>query len=248
VVDVLASGVDVHLGTAAVEVEVTQDGVHVHCADGHTEVGSHVVVTVPLGVLKQGSLRFTPELPPERTAAIERLGFGRYEKVAMRFEQPFWRNSGLGHALIFPRDPAEPTMWVINQDAFGGGPTLVCQVFHSAAHHVVGRTEAEAVEWATSMLSYAVGGQCPSPSAVAVTGWTDDEWCRGGYTHVPPGAEPGDADRLGEPLGGRLLFAGEHTQSDRLGYADGALASGVREASRILNRRDVQVGPMLVTH
>ena len=145
----LAAGVDVRLDTAAVDVELAEDGVRVRCADGTTEAGSHVVVTVPLGVLKQGALTFTPDLPADRTAAIARLGFGCYEKVAMRFEQPFWRNAGLGHALIFPRDPTEATMWVINQDAFGGGPTLVCQVVHSASHHVVGRSEAAAVEWAT---------------------------------------------------------------------------------------------------
>jgi monoamine oxidase len=65
---------------------------------------------------------------------------------------------------------------------------------------------------------------------------------------VPPGTDPAEADLLGEPIGGRLLFAGEHTQSERLGYADGAMTSGVREASRILNHRDVRVGPLLVTH
>jgi polyamine oxidase len=205
-------------------------------------------VTVPLGVLKRGSIRFSPVLPPDHAAAIERLGFGHYEKVAMRFDEPFWRRAGLGHMLIFPRDPAEATLWVINQDAFCGGPTLVCQVLHSASHHVVGRSQSEAVDWALGMLAHAVGGPCPPPTAVAVTGWAADEWCGGGYAHVPPGAEPDDVDLLGQPIGGRLLFAGEHTQSERLGYADGAMASGVREAARILNRRDVQVGPMLVTH
>jgi hypothetical protein len=43
-----------------------------------------VVVTVPLGVLKRGAPTFSPALPADRLAAIERLGFGRYEKVAMR--------------------------------------------------------------------------------------------------------------------------------------------------------------------
>ena len=41
-------------------------------------------------------------------------------------------------------------------------------------------------------------------------------------------------DLLGTPVAGRLLFAGEHTQSARLGYADGAMTSGVREAKRLL--------------
>ncbi|MEO7352165.1 MAG: NAD(P)/FAD-dependent oxidoreductase [Marmoricola sp.] len=241
IVDEMCTGLDVRLGADVDEVEVSAGGVRVQCANGTTEVGSHAVVTAPLGVLKQGSIRFSPALPTDHAAAIGRLGFGHYEKVALRFDEPFWRRSGLGHMVIFPRDPAEATLWVINQDAFGAGPILVCEVLHSASGHVLGRSRGEAVDWALGMLAHAVGHACPPPSAVAVTSWADDPHCGGSYTHVRPGASPSDADLLGQPVGGRLLFAGEHTQSDRLGYADGAMSSGIREAARLLNRRDVQV-------
>jgi len=66
----------------------------------------------------------------------------------------------------------------------------------------------------------------------------------GAYTHIP-GASPADADLLGEPIGGRLLFAGEQTQSTRLAYADGAMTSGIREAKRLLGRPGVRLGPSL---
>jgi monoamine oxidase len=49
---------------------------------------------------------------------------------------------------------------------------------------------------------------------------------------------------LGEPVGGRLLFAGEHTQSTRLAYADGAMTSGIREAKRLLGQPSVRLGPI----
>ena len=45
----------------------------------------------------------------------------------------------------------------------------------------------------------------------------------------------------GQPVGGRLLFAGEHTQSARLAYADGALTSGIREAKRLLGAPAVRI-------
>jgi polyamine oxidase len=79
----------------------------------------------------------------------------------------------------------------------------------------------------------------PAPAAVAVTSWANDRYSGGAYTHIPPGADPGDADVLGEPIGGRLLFAGEHTQSTRLAYADGAMTSGIREAQRLLGQPSV---------
>ena len=244
-VNAMASGVDVRLGVDVTEVALSPDGVAVRAADGRAEEGSHVVVTVPLGVLKRGRPRFSPALPADRSAAIGRLGFGRYEKVALRFGEPFWRSAGLAHMIIFPRDPSAPAVWVIGQDAFGAGPVLLFQIFHSATRRVLDGPEAETVRWALRLLTDVVGRAVPEPAAVAVTSWANDPWSGGAYTHIPPGAQPADADLLGEPVGGRLLFAGEHTQSARLAYADGAMTSGIREAQRLLGRPSVCLGPVI---
>jgi monoamine oxidase len=243
-VEAMATGVDVRLGVDAAEVAVSASGARVRGADGTSEEGSHVVVAVPLGVLKRGAPRFSPALPPDRLAAVERLGFGRYEKVVLRFDEPFWRAAGLPHVLIFPRDPGDPAVWVVGQDAFGAGPVLAFQVFHSAAGHLLGATQDAAARWALDLLAEATGGPCPAPAAVAVTSWADDPYSGGAYTHIPPGADPADVDLLGKPIGGRLLFAGEHTQSRRMAYADGAMTSGIREAKRLLSQPGVHLGPI----
>jgi polyamine oxidase len=243
-VEAMAAGVDLRLGMDVTEVARSASGVRVRSGDGTSEEGSHVVVTVPLGVLKRDVLQFSPALPPDRLAAIGRLGFGRYEKVALRFDEPFWRAAGLPHAMIFPRDPDAPAVWVIGQDAFGAGPVLVFHIFHSAAGHVLGVTAYDAAQWALDLLAEAIGGSRPAPAAVAVTSWATDPYSGGAYTHIPPGASPADADLLGEPIGGRLLFAGEHTQSARMAYADGAMTSGIREAKRLLSRASVHLGPI----
>ena len=246
--EAMATGVDLRLGVDVAEVARSASGVRVRGGDGTSEEGSHVVVTVPLGVLKRDVPRFSPALPPDRLAAIERLGFGRYEKVALRFDEPFWRTAGLPHAMIFPRDPEAPAVWVIGQDAFGAGPALVFHIFHSAAGHVLGRTADGAAEWALGLLAEAIGSPPPAPAAVAVTSWANDPYTGGAYTHIPPGATPADADLLGEPVGGRLLFAGEHTQSARMAYADGAMTSGIREAKRLLGQPSVRLGPIVTAH
>jgi polyamine oxidase len=243
-VEAMAAGVDLRLGVEVAEIACSAGGVRVRSADGTSEDGSHVVVTVPLGVLKRGAPQFRPVLPPDRLAAIERLGFGRYEKVALRFDEPFWRTAGLPHALIFPRDSGAPAVWAIGLDAFGAGPVLVFQIFHSAASHVLDADPDDAAQWVLDLLADAIGRSCPAPAAVAVTSWANDRYSGGAYTHIPPGADPADADVLGEPIGGRLLFAGEHTQSTRLAYADGAMTSGIREAKRLLGQPGVRLGPV----
>jgi polyamine oxidase len=242
-VGAMASGVEVRLNRPVVEIAVSPGGVRVVTADGAAEEGSHVVVTVPLGVLKRGLPRFSPELPPDRRAAIERLGFGRFEKVALRFAEPFWREAGFPQLMVFPADPGEWMVWAVGLDAFGGGPVLVFFVFHSAAERLAsaGADPDAWADWALGTLAAAIGRPCPQPTAVAVTSWGTDPWTAGAYTHIPPGAGPADADLLGQPVGGRLLFAGEHTQSARLAYADGALTSGIREAKRLLGTPAVRI-------
>ena len=234
VVDAMAVGLDVRRDWLVAGVDLSDQGVTVTSAFGTTEVGSHAVVAVPLGALKNGLPRFTPSLPADRTGAVRRLGFGWYEKVALRFDEAFWRRAGWSHLVLFPPEAAEPASWVFDLAAFGGGPILVCHTFHSATGHLAGASTAASAAWVLGMLSAALGAPCPEPVAVAVTRWADDPYAAGAYTHVPPGSSNADLDLLGAPVAGRLLFAGEHTQSARLGYADGAMTSGIREAKRLL--------------
>jgi polyamine oxidase len=243
VVAEMAAGVQVRTGAEVARVDVSTGVARLTCTDGTVESGSHVVVTVPLGVLKRRVPEFSPELPQERIDAIQRLGFGRFEKVAVRFDQPFWRAAGVSHMMLFPPEPAESTVWMMDLAAFGAGPTLVFLIFHSAAGHVLDATAPEeAAAWALSLLAGAVGGSCPDPVAVAVSSWANDPFTGGAYTHIPPGAQAADVDLLGEPFEGLILFAGEHTQSARLAYADGAMSSGIREAKRLLGVPAVQLG------
>jgi polyamine oxidase len=147
--------------------------------------------------------------------------------------------------MIFPHDPGGPAIWMIGQDAFGAGPVLVFQIFHSATSRVLGATPDDAAQWTLDLLAEAIGRSCPAPAAVTVSAWANDPYSGGAYTHIPPGANPAHVDLLGEPIGGRLLFAGEHTQSTRLAYADGAMTSGIREAKRLLGQPSVRLGPIL---
>lgn len=199
--DTVAAGVDVHLGAVVDRVTVTEAAVRVRCTDGTTEVGSHVVMTAPLGVLRHGSIEFTPALPADRVNVISRLAPGRMEKVALSFAERFWRRSGLAHMLIFPREPTEAALLVLDESAPGALPTLVCQLLPSHASRLHLGAERDVVEWVLGMVSHAVGASCPRPVAVAVTSWTTDAFSRGAFTSVPLGAEPADAGSAGSTVG-----------------------------------------------
>lgn len=163
------AGTAERVGVEVTEVALSTGGVRVRCADGTSEEGSHAVVTVPLDVLKRGAPRFSPALPPDRLAAIGRLGFGRFEKVALRFDEPFWRAAGFPHLMAFPRDPGEWMVWALGLDAFGAGPALVFLIFHSAAGRLLDAGPDAAARWALDLLAEATGRPCPEPKATAPT-------------------------------------------------------------------------------
>ncbi|KAL4698825.1 hypothetical protein H8959_011482 [Pygathrix nigripes] len=65
--------------------------VSVECEDGDRFPVHHVIVTVPLGFLKEHlDTFFDPPLPAEKAEAIRKIGFGTNNKIFLEFEEPFW--------------------------------------------------------------------------------------------------------------------------------------------------------------
>ena len=86
-----------------------------------------------------------------------------------------------------------------------------------------------------------LGHDVPRPRAWQVTNWLGSPYTRGGYTATALGASPDDLDALAEPVGGRVLFGGEHTNRHRYAHADGAMTTGIREAKRLLQSAAVTI-------
>jgi monoamine oxidase len=127
-----------------------------------------------------------------------------------------------------------------------GEGTLVVLTSGAFARRL-GRMDARAVEQRLlAVLGELFARTVPEPLALMRTRWRADPHTRGAYAYLPVGASPADFDALAEPLGGRVLFAGEATNAARFGFADGALSSGVREAKRLLGVPSVQLGTPVI--
>ncbi|KAJ6837646.1 lysine-specific histone demethylase 1-like protein 2 [Iris pallida] len=87
----LCEDVPILYGKKVARIEYGDDsGVEVAVEGGQVFQADAVLCTVSLGVLKSGSIRFEPELPARKKEAIERLGFGLLNKIAMLFPFVFW--------------------------------------------------------------------------------------------------------------------------------------------------------------
>jgi hypothetical protein len=191
-----------------------------------------VIVTLPLGVLKAGVVKFDPPLPEAKTAAIQRLGFGNLTKVIVHFDAPFWPPN----QYVFGYSPADISAspaTIINIWKSHQIPALVLLIGGELSREIERWPEARLREWALGVLREMFGDAVAEPRAVARSEWSIDPYARGSYSYIAVGSSPTDLEALAEPVGETLFFAGEATHRGHWAAAHGAYASGLREAARI---------------
>lgn len=150
----IAEDLEVTLKSTVQEIALVRGGVEV-VVDGTRHQGAAAIVTVPLGVLKTGHLRFTPGLAPDKKHAINRLGMGVLSKAVLRFDAQFWDDVNL--IDIAGRNPrAAWTEWV-NLEPFTGEPVIVGYSAGSAARYLEALRPEAIVASATAALREAYG-------------------------------------------------------------------------------------------
>lgn len=242
---------------------VKRNAVVVTARDGRVVEADAAVVTLPLGVLKARTVEFVPELPAFKTAAIDRLGFGALDKIALRFTRAFWPASSLFGRASEDDDAGEFFLWIDMQSVLGA-PVLVALTPANQARHLrekynlasappvavnddsVRRAPPQLVARSIEALRRALGGTHEHGQAwlemvveAKISSWCDDPRARGTYSFLRPGATPADVDALAAPVGldACLHFAGEATSRTHLATAAGAMLSGVDAARRLARAR-----------
>ncbi|OIT08256.1 PREDICTED: protein FLOWERING LOCUS D-like [Nicotiana attenuata] len=213
------------------------DGVQV-VAGGQVFEGDMALCTVPLGVLKGGSIKFIPELPQQKLDGIKRLGFGLLNKVAMLFPYVFWGTDldTFGHLTDNSSSRGEFFLFY-SYATVAGGPLLLALVAGEAAHKFETMPPTDAVTKVLQILKgiYEPQGiEVPEPIQTVCTRWGSDPFSLGSYSNVAVGASGDDYDILAESVGdGRLFFAGEATNRRYPATMHGAFLSGLREAANM---------------
>ena len=192
----------------------------------------HVVVTLPLGVLAEGGVRFDPPLPVSITGPMSRLRMGLLNKICLSFPRAFWDERA--DFLTFYSDPAPLYYAWLNLMRYGGTPALVGFTSGRMARTVETMTDEALVALVMRRMRAARGARVPDPVAVRVSHWASDPFARGSYSYPGVGASGNDRSLLARPVEDTLFFAGEATHRDDPGSVHGAWWSGLRAARQIL--------------
>ncbi len=235
---------DVQVNTVVKEINYTGEKIIVagdKAADGDTfsmEVDK-LIVTVPISILKNGSITFTPALPASKTAALSAMDMDAAIRVLLDFKGNFWgENSG-----------------------FLYGSNEAPEYFNSGA----GRSELSRTMEITVMgpkaasLSLLGNGIIPvlisdldsifdgkatinvrkdfNDNVVAVIqDWTLEPFIHGGVSYLKPGGTNQSRIALAEPINNKVFFAGEAADvNGESGTLNGALLSGERAAQEVID-------------
>ncbi len=219
----------------------------VETTDGTTFEGSHVIVTVPIGVLKAGSISFEPPLPAAKHGAIDRIGVDHVEKVALCFEHAFWRTkpNRPRHFFSIP-DPIAPHSAFIDvsetAEAVPGSvasPSLVAICATETARQSAEDPD-EAVRGTLATLQRMFPESYQPPLATATSDWSVSPFSRGVYSYQTSETRRGDYTTLGQSIhGGRgrnHLFVAEGDRPTRLRNSEADTEpAGVVEVVRAAN-------------
>jgi monoamine oxidase len=237
-IDDVARGLDIRLGAPATALAWNAEGVVATLASGERLSADRAVVTLPVGLLRDGRFRLDPLPPPSQQAAIGRLGYGAgvLAKIYLRFPHQFWPDK----SKWFGRLPDAPDRrgtfnTFVSHVEETGLPILLSFANGHAAVRYDRELDDEAVKQAAlgSLRKMFGHNKVPEPEAFVFPRWLSDPWTMGGYSYPAIGSPPEDHSDHARPLGNRVFFAGEATEPVEYGTVHAALWSAEQTAEAL---------------
>ena len=239
-----ALGGTILTGSKVAEIQWRKGKVSAVLESGSVQDAEKVIITVSLGVLKRGGIRFNPPLP-DQEKAFRNIGFGGVIKFLFEFKEPFWEDLSARPfkklSFLFSDAPV-PTWWTQRPDKF---PLLTGWLGGPASKTSPNSVE-DLYDRAERSLSYILNCT-PTLLRSELTHWHIVDWNEdpdhfGAYTYPMIGT-PDARKFLAVPVDDTLYFAGEGLhEGQSSGTVEAALASGLKVVEGIVRSSIVEKG------
>jgi monoamine oxidase len=189
-----------------------------------------VIITAPLPVVK--NIKFTPELPSEKQILINSMEMGTVVKSHAVYDTPFWREKGLSGASICLDELVELSVDNSVPDSEKG---IITSLIHAdRAKSLLKLSEQERKEVILRAYANLYGEEALSPIFYNDYSFTNNPWIGGAYSgHFKNGDFSKYGEYLAKPIG-NIHWAGTETSNLFKGFMEGAVLSGERAATEIL--------------
>ncbi|MEM7143560.1 MAG: NAD(P)/FAD-dependent oxidoreductase [Verrucomicrobiota bacterium] len=189
-----------------------------------------VIVAVPITVLKDGDIAFTPPLPAAKREAFQKLGMGPGMKVFLKFNEDFFGGYVIGGEVCAVY--ADETVGKKGDDH-----VMLAFIMGDQAAALGALSSDEAVvEALLEELDAMYEGEATKQFLDAkVINWTAEPYIRGAYSYPRVGAGRKVRAIAAAPVAGRVFFAGEAmNQNGHPATVHGAMETGRDAAKAVL--------------
>ena len=231
----LASQITTNKPLTAIRLNST--GTYTLSFGGSTVTYDHVVLALPFSLLR--SVNYSRAgFEPLKVTAIEELPMGTNSKLHVEFNDRFWYaagNNGNTYA-----DTGYQNTWEVSR-AQGGGKGKGILVDYTGGN--IGASfggsstpSSRAPEFMSQLQPLFPGTDVAShwTGRATIDFWTGYKWTKGSYSYWKVGQYT-KFSGMEKMRQGNCHFAGEHTSQDSQGYLNGAVETGERAASEILD-------------
>lgn len=232
VAEYLANGLDVSLNKRVSVIDYSDQKVKV-TANGNIIEGDYVIVSVPLGVLKNNAITFAPALPADKISAITKTNMGNVNKFLLVWNTAFW-DTNLQYIGYTP-DTKGKFNYFLNVKKFTPANALLTFAFGDYATTTESMSDNDIINEIMLHLKSIYGNSIPNPTNLLRTKWGQNINSFGAYSYATNGTTTADFDTLAKSVNSRVFFAGEHTNREYRGTVHGAYLSGLREADKIID-------------
>ncbi|ERE77440.1 lysine-specific histone demethylase 1B [Cricetulus griseus] len=236
IIEKLAEGLDIRLKSPVQSIDYTGDEVQVTTTDGMGHSAQKVLVTVPLAILQKGAIQFNPPLSEKKMKAINSLGAGIIEKIALQFPYRFWDGKVQGADFFghVPPSASQRGLFGIYYDMDPQQSVLMSVITGEAVASLRTMDDKQVLQQCMSVLRELFKEQeIPDPTKYFVTRWSTEPWIQMAYSFVKTFGSGEAYDIIAEEIQRTIFFAGEATNRHFPQTVTGAYLSGVREASKI---------------
>lgn len=209
------------------EIDYSQSEIVVKTADGDIRKYDRLIITVPVSVLKDNDIKFTPELPDNKTNALSKLGMDGGIKVVVKLANNIWPADATHLYLNGKFNQIEVTK--VNSNYI-----LTALVKGSVAETLSQKNDNEIINDLKKEFEYIYGTNTFIPIASKVISWNKMPYIKGVYSYHKKGGTINDRVELAKSIDNKLFFAGEATNSDGLsGTVQGAIESSIRAVNEL---------------
>jgi monoamine oxidase len=227
----LAQGLNIQLNQRVTSIDYSNEqAIIVH--NGITSEADYVLVTVPLGVLKNNAIQFTPSLPATKLNAIQKVGMNCVNKFLLIWDTAFWDDV---QYISYTPEIKDKFNYFVNVKKFHPNHNaLMTFAYADYGRQTEAMSDTEVINEIMAHLRDIYGNNTPNPANMLRTKWQSNVNSFGAYSYTAVGTEMEHFDDLAEAVNNKLFFAGEHTEIDYFSTAHGAYLSGIREADKII--------------